>query len=34
VLNAISIAFVGLEMLLSLLTMITFAKAPPPSADS
>tara|TARA_B100000768_G_C10992884_1_gene254665 strand:+ start:451 stop:564 length:114 start_codon:yes stop_codon:yes gene_type:complete len=34
VLNAISIAFVGLEILLSLLTIITFAKAPPPQGDN
>ena len=34
VLNGISIAFLGLEMLLSLLTIITFAKAPPPQGDS
>ena len=33
VLSAIAIAFVGLEVLLSLLTIITFAKAPPPQAD-
>ena len=34
VLSAIAIAFVGLEVLLSLLTIITFAKAPPPQADN
>jgi transmembrane protein 216 len=34
VLNAISIAFVGLEILLSMLTIITFAKAPPPQGDN
>ena len=34
VLNAISIAFVGLEILLSCLTIITFAKAPPPQGDN
>ena len=35
VLNAVAIAFVGLEFLLSLLTIITFVKAPPaPQADS
>lgn len=34
VLNSISMAFVGLEVLLSLLTIITFVKAPAVQSDS
>lgn len=34
VLNGISMAFVGLELLLSLLTIITFVKAPAAQSDS